>query len=227
MRNSSARMAFDIFKQAATDTPWQTHRVIVCTFMVLLIAALLVFVTREIEVVVAGVSWRREIQVENFIPRRYSEWDENVPGDAYDLYCRAQVKYYNRVASGETCTQSCSGTGGTRRCTETCTTNYVSIPVYDDKCDYTANRWGYYRSLVSEATDRTPFWLELDFSPCEELHCQREGAHVEAYTVYFSENVVCNFPESSWAEFRAGDHYSLFIGTFIIIPRCDTIRRVS
>lgn len=192
------------------------------------IAAILFLTTREVSVVVAGHDWRREIRVENFIPRNYTDWVESVPGDAYNETCWRAQRGSHQIQTGTSCTTTCSGIGEDRTCRQSCSPTYTTIPDYDTKCSYTADRWGYERSLVTEGHKRadTPTWAALDFTPCAALNCEREGSRSALYQVYFTDDTdtfPCPVDESMWAEYRVGDDYQMRVGRFIHIPRCETI----
>lgn len=204
---------------------WRSYRYPIVGFLVLLalgIGVIVVFATRPVSVIVEGVDWRREIQVENYLPRRYGDWDETVPSDAYERNCYRKQRGSHQVYLGETCV----GTGNN----EVCTSHYMTVPDYDTWCDYTADRWGYARSLVTAGTthnDPAPSWAALDFTPCPEIGCEREGMHSERYQVYLSYDDVyfgCPVAFAMWGEYRRGDRYVIQIGRFLPIPRCETIK---
>lgn len=189
------------------------------------VAAVLLLPTHAVTVTVSAQDWRREIRVENYIPRRYTDWIESVPSDAYDQSSYRAIRRYDRIQTGENCVNTGSGLNRTRICTPT----YMSIPVYGTKVDYTADRWGYERSQVVTGDDRaTPFyWPTLDFTPCATINCEREGTHDELYQVYFKDGETtfpCPVSPDLWGEYRPGDAYQIQMGLFVHTPRCETIK---
>jgi hypothetical protein len=179
------------------------------------------FLTRSATVTVTARDWRREIQVQDYQPRPYAGWDETVPTDAYDITCRTRQRSSHRVSMGETCT----GTGSRR----TCTTDYVTIPDYDQWCEYTADRWGYKRSLISEGQAEIPAWAAVDVTPCEGYGCEREADHLERYNTYLADQstgdvYTCAYEQDYWSGLRVGTVYGMDVGQVIHIPRCETLR---
>ena len=205
--------------------------VAVLVTLVVMGLAIAFLTTSPEEVVVAGHTWTREILVEIFLARRYGGWRNTVPSDAYDRTCYTKQSGSHQVKTGESCHEVCSGTGENRTCRPSCTNIYTTVIDYDTWCDYTADRWGYARSQVTSGVTRNdppPFWATPDFTPCPDLGCEREGSHKELYRVTFEYGetaFTCPEPFADWGEYRIGDAYTLEVGTFIKIPRCETLIR--
>ena len=178
---------------------------------------------RSIAVAVQGRDWRREIQVENYLSRAYSGWDEQMPGDAYNRSCSRRQRGSHQQYMGQTCNKV-----GAQN---VCTSNYITIADYDDYCSWTADRWGYVRSLVADG-DVRPIWPSVDVTPCESnsiaLGCEREGQHVQTYTVHFQDTAdgriyACSYEQDYWASFNTGELFRMDVGQFTNWPRCETV----
>lgn len=172
-------------------------------------------ITENITVTVVDVWWRREIPIENYAPRQESSWYSH-PADAYNVSASYRYHYSRTVDDG------CARYDDDGRCTSRRTR---TESVYDWHYEYTVDRWRYLRSIVAEEHNRDPYIPALDFIPCAHLYCEREAPHVETYSVQFSKNVYCALPQWQWEEYRIADNYTIDVGKYIYIPRCDTLKR--
>jgi len=108
---------------------------LVCTLLVLL------FWKKEATVIVTGHQWKRVVGVEKFAPKNESAWCDSVPGDAYALSRKSEVRSQKKIADGKTCKTVRKDRGdGTFKETEKCETKYRDEPVYDNKCYFQVNR---------------------------------------------------------------------------------------
>ncbi len=196
---------------------------------IILVVLAAIFTTHPITVKVIGQQWGREQKIENYEPRRNGDWHEMVPSDAYNMTCYTKQRSTRQVKSGEDCETKTDSDGDTRR---VCKDKYRSEPVYDTYCDYTVDRWQYARSQNVGGTDRrTPFyWPTPDFVACAGTYgCERLDGRNESYVISFSgdsHTLSCPVAQEMWLEYKAGDAYTLDIGTFIQIPRCETLKAV-
>lgn len=197
-----------------------------------LVAAVLL-PTHNIPVSVSSMLWYREQQVENYVPRRYSDWWEYVPSDAYDKYSYRAVRSYRTVDDPDTESCSYSYSSITHEDERSCRTVHHDHqePVYDTKVDYTANRWGYERSqVVSYPNDNpTPFWPTPDFITCSGLTCERSGARIERYEVSFLREdktpFECDFSQTDYEDTEVAQNFTIDDGLIVHIPRCGTLER--
>ncbi len=184
---------------------------VILGIIVLVCAAFLT--TRQIEVSVLSTAWVREAQIENLIPRRYTDWQANVPSDAFDQHPYQAIRSF---------IHSCSKIGKVESC--------INIPIYGTKVDYTAIRWGYERSQVVNGADNQPipFWPTPDYQTCADQGCERAGANTERYTITYAREdkttFTCDVNGGMYGEFLPRQHYTLEDGAIVHIPRCDTIK---
>ncbi|MCL4239334.1 MAG: hypothetical protein KJ047_13925 [Anaerolineae bacterium] len=178
----------------------------------------------DAEATVSAVSWERTITIESFQAVPDSAWEDDVPGDAYDISCQRKQRDTRQVPDGshEECADVDQGDGSFRRECRT-VQDYRDEPVYDDWCRFTANRWVYVRDLkASGAGDDPPAWPSqtlalstgaLTTGPAS-LGSEREGARREQYAVVIrlknGKEQTCRFDsEADWTQYRAGLAVSL------------------
>ncbi len=182
---------------------------------------LAIFWTESVEVQVTGHTWKRSIEIEKFLPKQDSEWCDAKPLAAYNISRKSEVRSTRQVADGETCTTVQRDKGdGTFSESESCTTNYTSEPVYDDKCYYTIDRWSSEKTESTEGKSITdePYWPALSLNSCfsEKIGCEREGSKNEIYLVLLSEASGdskgkvhdCDFEQATWKQYQVGSIYS-------------------
>lgn len=198
------------------------HAVIAAVVGVFLMGAAGIFLpTHTVDAQVLSHDWARELKVEQFLARQYTDWIDNVPSDAYDETQFQAVRSYIQVYAGESCVEVGK--------VEDCTPHYNSLPVYGTKVNYTANRWGYERSIfargISDPSDPTP-----DFTTCAELGCERFAGIVGTYTIHLQtgdQKFDCSVDNKHFGEYRVGDTYTLSMGLIARIPRCDSLARAG
>jgi hypothetical protein len=120
------------------------------------------------------------------------------------------------VADGEVCHNENHDRGdGTFERREVCKTKYRSEPVYDDKCNFTVDRWDRIRSEKNSGGLREePSWPSVGFlRTCTTLGCEREGPHHETYTVELRSNeatpYTCDKPQAQWRSLVEGATYPM------------------
>src|SRR5690606_36771356 len=100
---------------------------------------------------------------------------------------RREQRDTRQVPDGEECTtrrvDNGDGTCSERR---TCRTVYRSEPIYDQRCYFTVDRWGYERSVTTSGAslNEAPFWPQACLARTGScIGCEREGERVEEYHV--------------------------------------------
>jgi hypothetical protein len=208
---------------------------IVLAVILLIIGALVttIFWTQEVSLALSGHAWQREIQIEDFGPRTESAWCESVPGGAYGVSRKSEIRSYKQIPDGETCTTRRADQGdGTFREITDCQPKYRSEPVYGDKCYYQVDRWAYARSLTAEGRDKNPRWPELRLKriggACQ--GCEREGARIEHYTLSLrgeKGSYECEVDQALWQNAQAGSRWRMEVGVVDGGARCNTLEAVK
>ena len=178
----------------------------------LLVAAIVglgvfLFAPKEKEFTITGVSWEREIRVEDYKPYVESDW--SIPSGGRYLSEQLEVHHYEQVLDHyETVTEQKSeqvvdhyetvvvgyqdlGNGYAEEITENrpvYRTEYYTEtheepvyrqdPVYQTKYTYEIYKWKYERSEKSNGTDKNPYWAEVNLRDNE-----RESGRFEKYYI--------------------------------------------
>lgn len=130
---------------------------------------------------VAAAEWTRTVEVEGLLPRRYSAWFDEIPGDATLGQCNEEVR--------ETVSEPVDGAR------EVCGTPYAvdlgtglarveqdcEYQILARWCDYTVNEWQTVREEVVNGTGFNPFWPESTLAGRE-----RPGGRSETFTCVFT-----------------------------------------
>jgi hypothetical protein len=193
-----------------------------------------IFTTRETGVRVVSHTWERKIDVEEYSAVSDNAWCDSMPGGAYNISRRNEIRDYRQIPDGETCrTRRIDNGDGTYRQREECETKYRSEPIYDDKCYYTIDRWVHDRTEVASGTSMSPapFWPETNITSsagCTRLGCEREGGRGETYTVTFKntqgEDVYeCDFNQEQWQSLSIESLWQMDVN-LLGIASCDTLR---
>lgn len=153
---------------------------VLVTIGVIITVWALFFATHRQEVTITDFYWHRQMEVQDFQPRRRGDW-YGTPDDAYDVSSSYLYHYTRQVYDGETCTDT-----GTSR---SCTSNYHSEAVYDWWYDYTVDRWEFSEWLATSAQNHTPLWAPIENEHFDTTpvfgHRRLSGVRKESYTVYF------------------------------------------
>lgn len=190
--------------------------------------------TSEADVVVEGHSWERVIEVDAFSAIRSSSWQDQVPGDAYGVSCRREQRSTRQIPDGEDCsTRRVDNGDGTYREQRVCSPRYRSEPVYDQKCNYTVNRWAPSRQVTSSGSSLqdAPSWPNANLrqtGTC--LGCEREGGRQEQYIVHFRQDdktYTCAFSQGDWTNFPIESVWTMEIGVVTGQPDCSSIQPAS
>ncbi|MBI2746456.1 MAG: zinc ribbon domain-containing protein [Burkholderiales bacterium] len=172
--------------------------------------------TKETTATVAQRTWAREIQIEQMGRVADSAWRDSVPGDAYGVSCSREQRSTKQVPDGQDChTERVDKGDGTFVKRQECTTRYRDVPVYDDRCSYTVNRWRTVRSVKADTQNAmNPVWptvsnLNANFpgGGVGSLGSEREGTRHESYVLTLGsggKTWTCNVPENVWSKYQEG-----------------------
>ena len=163
---------------------------------------------------VAGKTWQREIQIEQFGPVSDSAWCDSMPSDAYAITQSREQRSTRRVEDGQTCHDERIDKGdGTFVKRRECTPRYREEPIYDKRCQYQVNRWRAYRTLkAGPETAAAPEWpslgtLEHASGLVQTIGAQRAGPRRESYVLQLTsdkKNWTCNVPQNVWNKYEQG-----------------------
>ena len=170
---------------------------------------------------VAGRTWQREIQIEQFGPMSDSAWCDSVPGDAFAVSQSREQRSTRRIEDGQTCHDTRIDKGdGTFVKRKECTTRYREEPIYDNRCRFQVNRWRGYRTVkAGPQTAAAPIWPalgnlapantgnNLSGLPGSAMGAERAGPRSESYVLQLQaggKNWTCNVPESVWNKYEQG-----------------------
>jgi len=201
--------------------------------VVLLIVAVILFAwEKPITITASGHAWSREIQIESFATRTDSAWCDSMPSEAFDVSRSREVRSHKQVADGQDCrTKRVDRGNGTFSEKQECKTKYRSEPVYDDKCRFKVNRWGVDRSVKDEGTSlaKPPAWPAFTLKATGQcLGCEREGKHLEDYTVTFLDaqgnKNECRYDQAKWGSIPDNSKWTTNIGVVTKILDCNTLK---
>jgi hypothetical protein len=203
--------------------------------LVLVLIGLALFWKDEVQLTVVGHNWERSIDVERFAPTSASDWCGSIPADAYRISRTREVRSHDQVPDGQECRTVRSDNGdGTYSESESCTTKYRDVPVYDDRCHYSVNRWLVARTEVERGASRleTRRWPDVRLAQAGVcLGCERKGAHRDRYVVNLEredkKTVTCTFNESKWAGFVLGSRWQTRQAVITGRVDCDEMRSLA
>lgn len=188
--------------------------------------AVFLFWKKDADFTVVGHRWERAIPVEELGPVQETAWKDQVPADARDLRCAQAERSTREVPDGEDCHQVRRDNGdGTFTQAEECTPRTRKEPVYDDRCDFTVDRWHEVRTerAAGEALSPAPSWPAVSLAPGRE----REGSRRETYTVRVrdpeGEEHGCDLEASRWSGMAVGSGWSGKIGVVSGAVDCDSL----
>lgn len=189
-----------------------------------------IFWRQDTSAYVTGHSWEREVRIEQLSAVSQSAWCDQMPGDAYSISRRQEQRSSRQVQDGEECsTRRVDQGDGTFREVRECRPRYRSEPVYDDRCYFTVNRWGYTRSIKAEGASlsEAPNWPAVTLSrsgTC--LGCEREGGRNDTYSVYLREGdntYTCNVDQEQWAAMPIESTWTFSVGVLTGQPDCSSL----
>ncbi len=206
---------------------------VVLALVLAVIAVVLVVVLwkRESSIQVAGHTWERTIEVEEYRSVKDEDWCDEMPSAAHDVTRSKEVRSHKKVADGEDCSVRRKDQGdGTFKEVEECKTRYREEPVYDQKCKYTVERWKHDRTAKETGLSLadSPSWPSVKLSKTGTcIGCEREGSRDERYTVHFAsdegEDLECDLPLSSWSGYETGSRWTGKVGVVTGKLDCDSL----
>jgi hypothetical protein len=230
---------------AGSDLSAQHWLAVAGAFVVAMLVCLVVFWKKDIAVEVQGHTWTRQISIERFNAVHDSDWCTSMPSDAYSVSRHRELHHVDHVPDGQTCRTepgACStvdnGNGsGSVRCQpdrRVCETKYRDVPVYENKCSYTVDRWRHVRFATASGSqlEPAPSWPTPKFESCRITHlgCERTGAQTAEYLVHFVSNedkpraFECDYPEARWSSFKPDSVWAARVGVLWRRLDCDSVR---
>lgn len=215
-----------------TSSQWIVGLVLV--LLVLCVGAAIYALTysKQAAGTVTAQTWERTITIEDFRPRTSADWDERVPGDAYNTTCRERQRGTERVQVGsrEECRDQPKGDGSFERICQNVPI-YQDQPVYDQWCTFTVDRWDFARTVKTEGqgTVPAPIWPLVALSTGTGRYGQeREGPREAIYRVSVRDaeggSHTCRFDdEARWRPFSVGASVTLKLN-IAGDADCDTLQ---
>jgi hypothetical protein len=220
---------------------------IAAAMLVVFLVSLIVFWKKDITIEVQGHTWERKIAIERYVAEHDSGWQSSVPVDAYSVSCHTELKRTDKVPDGTpTCRSepgACStvdnGNGsGSVSCApdrQVCDPQrYRDVPVYDERCSYTVDRWRHARFATASGSqlEPAPAWPTPKFEQCKIRHlgCERAGAQTAEYLVHFVSNeeparaFECDYPQPKWSSFKPDSTWAARVGVLWRRLDCDSVR---
>ena len=170
-------------------------------------------------------TWERTVALEELAPRRDSAWRDAVPADARGVTCAREQRDTRKEQDGQTCTTKREDKGdGTFSAREECTPTYRDVPVYDEKCSFTVDRWATRETLRASGDLATaPAWP--DTPPA--TGTLRAGARTETYTLHLKvgegDAETCEIPEARWRAVQDGSRWKASVGMVTGSVDCDAM----
>ncbi len=188
----------------------------------------------DTNVYVTGHAWERAINIESFDARSETAWCDAMPGDAYSVSRREEQRSTTRVQDGESCEVRRIDSGdGTFREQRVCSPTYRDEPVYDMRCTYTVDRWGFSRAVnAAGASLGEPNWPEVNLTRTGNCRgCEREAERSENYTLMLrgegDNTYECGVPFEMWQTATVETAFTLQVSGVTGQPFCDTLERAS
>jgi hypothetical protein len=188
---------------------------------------------KEVALTAVGHAWQREIQIESFAPRDEDAWCDALPSGAYAISRSQEVRSYKEIPDGQKCSKERKDNGdGTYSEVEKCVDKTRKEPVYDDKCRFKIDKWGYARSVVAKGQSlaEAPGWPAVALAGNGQgLGAERQGARVETYTVFFSDPAspsaqqTCAMAEARWRSMPVGSKWKGRAGVVTGALDCDSL----
>jgi len=180
--------------------------------------------------VVTGHTWEREIMIESLEPHNESAWCDSMPSDAYSISRRTEQRDTRRIQDGETCSVRRIDNGdGTFSEREECVPRYREEPVYDDRCYFTVDRWGYSRSVIStgDSQSEMPYWANAQLQFASGIGAEREAGRDENYVLILHGDgdavYECQVDYDLWQSASVESTWNLEISVVGGQPLCDTL----
>lgn len=185
------------------------------------VGGLLFFLSRstyKAELQVAAMQWERTITVERLAILTGSDWQDSMPGDAYNVSCTTRDRTYTRSESYQCGTTRIDrGDGSFSEQPKYCT-RQVQEQRPDRWCSYTYNRWTFSRNLVTSGGPADePVWASFTPSGNIITGAEREAGRFEKYVVKFAglgdkkgQEFIYEAPDfTKWKTFAVNQTYEL------------------
>jgi hypothetical protein len=221
----------------ASGPPWVLIGLGVAAVVCIGAVLLALFWTRPASFTVSDHSWQREILIEALAPRQSSAWCDALPNDAYNVSVRSEQRDTRRIPAGEDCSVRRIDNGdGTFSERQECVPRYREEPVYDDRCYFTVNRWGYERSVTSSGTGQAqaPYWAQMSLARgtgSGGLGSEREAGRRERYVISFvsadDKTFECEVDYAFWQNVREETAWTMDVSVVSGAPNCDTLQPAS
>jgi Zn-finger nucleic acid-binding protein/ribosomal protein L40E len=189
-----------------------------------------VFWTKDVNVTVASHSWERSIDVESLRAVNESAWCDSMPVGAFSVSRHRAQRETRRVADGEMChTRNVDRGNGTFEQRRECEPKYREEPVYDDRCDYSIDRWVVSRSPTARGQGLlpAPTWPALSLREGSCRGCERMGARHETYNVSIrgpdGTEWQCDVDERKWKSLEEGSQRQVKVGVLTGGARCSSL----
>jgi hypothetical protein len=202
-----------------------------CFGLILVIVVLVaVFWKKPVAIEVAGHTWERSIQVEQFGRKKDAAWCDQMPGDAYSITRKEEVRSHDEVPDGQTCTTKRRDNGdGSYTEYQDCKPKTKRVPVYDYKCKFTVDRWQPSRKPTADGDlSGARTWPAVTLSKTGQcMGCEREGARSQSYTVRYKsaagDYFNCDWPEAKWAATAVGSRWTGKVGVMTKAMDCGSL----
>ncbi len=108
-------------------------------------------------------------------------------------------------------------------------TRYREEPVYDDRCYYTVDRWGYARSVITsgEGLAQAPFWGSAGISRFSGVGAERESGRSETYLLILraedGTEYRCPVEAERWQSAASQSRWSLPVNVVTRQPDCAAL----
>lgn len=147
--------------------------------------------TKPVVLTVSGHSWAREVAIEKYGSVRESGWCDSMPQNARGVLRSSKERSKKQVEDGQDCRPVKKDRGdGTYAETSDCAPRLKEVPVYDDHCEYSTEKWFAARKENSSGSGLSPepVWPEYRLVRGGEcLGCERLASKSETYTVLLKE----------------------------------------
>ncbi len=190
---------------------WPMFAVIAAVVLVMFSIWYFFIRTQDLQMTVTAHRWERTIDVEEFADRSETAWQNEVPRDARMVSCHREQRSSRKIHDGETCRmERVDRKDGTFEELEKCRPNYRSEPVYDERCNFTVQRWARVDTVRLTGADLSPAWpaLSVPAQAVESLGARRAGGRNEKLLLQFGKQ-TCEVSETAWRKYRDGTAYTV------------------
>jgi hypothetical protein len=195
--------------------------------------AYLNFATHPATLAVTDMNWSHKIDVQVLRPQSGSDWQNSVPGGAYNVSCHSQDRCHTeseQYVCGSNLSDNGDGSGS--KSDKYCTRD-KQVCVSDNMCNYTVDRWVFEQTLTaSGGVNDTPHCPP--FSPLQTGGIGSERGTCEpSFNVLFkdvsnaSKTYTYTQPDQNvWNGFHVGQQYTVGING-LNIPSWNSLKLAS